>query len=567
MAATPAVGPYMAAPLSGGLDAASLAMVLTSVLKSVSDKPPSVAKELRAVTDPGHLPTWAITPTPLPILGQYVTCLGAGHVRGLAPKIASALTRATTAVEPQRLLTPFEDLSTVGGVSPVDYADRHRGLLERLLAAVLSIPVLQDSDQEAARYLMESIRFMAARSGVAQFQVAVSSFDTSVVPRDPSSLLLALAQAFLPPDVAGAGRRAYQEYLIKKCDLTDANSTPSLVLAQARRVAKEQYPNSTPQYQSDEAKYLFTDWVHRMGAAHSRHGPLFEPLRNKLSDNQFRTLDVKSWSDQILVYEQPGGVLADFVASLAPLRMMAPRPRDRQKPAPTIQSVFLGGQLTLGGAHLDDGDGPELWDEGDVSTDRMYNAAAWPAVSGARGSMKPIAFVGAVIGDPSMVPPELAALAADPKSVFYITPFQLTADKMDAAWVQLYGCSDLGPPPNTNGAERPWLQVEQICQAANLTLPAEFYTVGQGTRHVGGDSCFACRTLSQMLGYECKWYVHPADKAAPPGTPRKPFGRQHMYLHQVLKCAYALAFLHRLVRSDRDSGRGEINAKLFQQRA
>ena len=215
------------------------------------------------------------------------------------------------------------------------------------------------------------------------------------------------------------------------------------------------------------------------------------------------------WSDQILVYEQPGGVLADFVASLAPLRMASARPRDRPRLAPTVQSVFLGSQLTMGGAHLDNGNGPELWDEGDVSTERMYNAGAWPAMASGRMSMKPIAFVGAMIGDPSMVPAELSALAGDPKFIFYLTPFQFTADKMTlhAAWVQLYGCSDLGPPPNTNGAERPWLQVEQICQAANLVLPPDFYTVGQGTRHVGGDSCFACRTLAKMLGYECKWYI------------------------------------------------------------
>jgi hypothetical protein len=406
---------------------------------------------------------------------------------------------------------------------------------------------------------MEAIRYMQISSDAPQFRVAASSLDTNEVPPDPSPLLVALAQAFLPPDVSGASRRAYEDYLVKTCDLTDIGSTPSLVLAVARRVTKEQHPNSSKEEQSNEAKYLFIDWVNRLKDISLRHAALIEPLRNKLSDNQFNELGVAKWSEQILVYEQPGGVLADFVSALAPISR-EPRVRERTR-GPAMHSLEM---QQAGKVRLDDGNGPEQWD-GAVSTGDMYSASAWPKA--ARSSQPPITFVGAIMGDPSLVLPEFASLANDPKSIFFLAPFTITADKMDPAWVQLYGCADLGPPPNTNGAERPWMQVELICAAAGLTIPPEFFTVGQGTRHVGGDSCFACRTLGSMMGYECKWYVHPADKAAPPGAARKPFGRQHMYLHQVLKCAYTLAFLHRLVRSDRDSGRGEVNAHLFQQRA
>ena len=83
---------------------------------------------------------------------------------------------------------------------------------------------------------------------------------------------------------------------------------------------------------------------------------------------------------------------------------------------------------------------------------------------------------------------------------------------------------------------------------------------------MGGDSCFACAAVGRIFGFTPLWYIHPADKSAPPGTVRKPLGRQHGYLHQVIKCPYALAFAHRRVRSDRDSGRDDGNARIFQER-
>jgi hypothetical protein len=142
----------------------------------------------------------------------------------------------------------------------------------------------------------------------------------------------------------------------------------------------------------------------------------------------------------------------------------------------------------------------------------------------------------------------------------------VTKDKMDEACAQLYGAPDLALPPSTGGVERPWLQCEAIANAAGIKMPELFFTVGKGARHIGGDSCFACMHLAQMFGFKAMWYVHPADRAAPPGTGKKPFGRKHLYLHQVLKCGYALALAHRVVRCDRDAGRGEVNAHILSER-
>ena len=136
--------------------------------------------------------------------------------------------------------------------------------------------------------------------------------------------------------------------------------------------------------------------------------------------------------------------------------------------------------------------------------------------------------------------------------------------QMNHEWVQKYGCPDLGVPPNAKSVERQYLQVAAICAAAGIPLPNDF----KDSPHVAGDSCPFCAFIALDQGFApIKWYLHPADSAAPPQAPPKPRGREHCYVHQVFKCAWGFAIRHVLVRRDRDAGRGEVNAALFVQRA
>ena len=138
---------------------------------------------------------------------------------------------------------------------------------------------------------------------------------------------------------------------------------------------------------------------------------------------------------------------------------------------------------------------------------------------------------------------------------------------MPETFVYLTDVGQLETEVNMNGVER-WksslrLRSPVLRKALCVQMPENFHTHGKGKPHVGGDSCFACMFLAHLEGILIKWYLHPSDAAAPSGAAAKPPGRQHKYVHQTFKCALASALAHRLVRTDRDAGRGDVNAHVF----
>ena len=320
----------------------------------------------------------------------------------------------------------------------------------------------------------------------------------------------------------------------------------------------------------EEAKVLFGDWVRKMMPSHE---VAFAPLKRLLNSLNFQRMTVKEWEQQLRIHEQRDGDLHAFVQSLPPVR----RP-ERRKPA-QVSSLLAGDSqacsLDAQRVHTQpqsSGAVPlSIYSvAGPYQSNVPANASGMePPDGGAEEAFQPPHIYAMVAGarqrDPACQPltEALERAKEDPASPFYMKAFTVPSPKMDAAWVQLYGCADLGPPPNAPSQERTQIPVEALAAALGVPMPEKFHTHGKGRPHVGGDSCFACMFLAHLEGIMIKWYLHPSDAAAPPGAAAKPAGRQHKYVHQVFKCNLALALAHRLVRTDRDAGRGDVNAHVF----
>ena len=511
-------------------------------------QPPSMPKMLKGVADPGHVFAWATTPLSNGLLADYTTTITQRRHRELCPTMTAALERAVEQVSPALLLGHLHSLKAPSGsVSPVDYSSAHRMVLEALVTAVLPVASLQQADQEAARYLFIALKHYSDVVNSPRFQVAYSSLNSHQIPTSPSPLLNSLADAFMPPDGIGTGRRAYFDYLVQTYDLADVQSTPSVVFAGARRIAREKYPTATDVAIDTEARVLFVEWVNRMGGHGTVNDELFRPLREFTSDVLFAKQPASVWDQQLRLLEHPGNKLYGFVSSLAPIRsssMPPGRGRDGRRGGlpqpPQITQVVHDGSDDM----FPDGlEGSQL----DFSPPRTLMAFV-PAGGRVRDSKcEPLAAA-------------LAAALLDPKSVFYLKPFEVPSIKMDAAWVALYGCPECAAP---NSADRHLLDIEPLMAACEVPIPDAFHTKGRGRVHVGGDSCPACMFVAHMMGFVPQWYIHPADKMAPPNSPAKPPGWQHKYVHNVFRCPIAHAFGHRLVRSDRDSGRGDARMHLL----
>ena len=526
-------------------------------------QPDSLPKSLKTVPDPLHSFSWATTALSNQMLDGYTTSLTAAEVRREVPRVAAALLRAQDACAPPALLAHFLTLSTYeGGVSPVDYAAAHRAVLQRLVAAVGPVPDQIQASSEASKYLLESMRYHAEHTGSdPRFRNAWSSLESRQPPPEPTPLLSVLATSFMPPESFGSSRHAYHEYLANTFDMSDLNSTPSQVLAAAKRIAKEHSPTRSDALNGEEAKLLFGDWVRKLTPAHEA---IFSPLNRLLNSISFQRMTVKEWEQQLRIHEQRSGDLYKFVQSLPSVRVGRAQGRPRQ-PA-QIQEIQPFNALPRATHGLT----PRIYSVGPPSVvPREASGAAGPDGDGADvNHFAPphvYAFSGPKTRDPACEPltEALAAAVNDQSSPFWLKPFQIPTTKMDAAWVQLYGCTDLGPPPNAPRDQKTHLPVEALAKALAVPMPERFYSHGHGKPHVGGDSCFACMFMSYLEGIVLKWYLHPSDVAAPPGAAAKPPGRQHKYVHQVFTCSLALALAHRLVRSDRDAGRGDVNAHVF----
>ena len=129
---------------------------------------------------------------------------------------------------------------------------------------------------------------------------------------------------------------------------------------------------------------------------------------------------------------------------------------------------------------------------------------------------------------------------------------------MDRAWAEQYGCVDF-VLPNAPAGERFLMNMALVCAECDLIVP----DAHRDEPYIGGAACPFCLWVGLNQGFEFEWYFHPLDPAAPPNQAQKPPGRNKSYVHQVGKCRNGLALVHRLVRLDRDAGRGDARIALF----
>ena len=87
-----------------------------------------------------------------------------------------------------------------------------------------------------------------------------------------------------------------------------------------------------------------------------------------------------------------------------------------------------------------------------------------------------------------------ATVGANGKPIYFVDrdeAFTLAPSLMDAAWVEKFGCADLGPPPSAKSFERHQMKIKEICDTCDAPLPPTFVDrPHHGRRHC---ACFDFR--------------------------------------------------------------------------
>ena len=148
--------------------------------------------------------------------------------------------------------------------------------------------------------------------------------------------------------------------------------------------------------------------------------------------------------------------------------------------------------------------------------------------------------VGQVVGRP---PIEFAT--AMPKGAY--------PGQMNEAWVAKFGVNG-HPAPNTVYSQRPWLDVRKVCGPNGLNIPVlESYPhANEGV--IAGDMCPFCAEFARSQGFSYNWFLHQNDDNFSANPVVKPEGFANQYLHQVRKCARAVAMIHVACRLANDKG-------------
>ena len=497
----------------------------------------------------------------------------------------------------------------VASVLPIERADR---------ASRQAAQYLWDAMQHCATARLPEPK---AASG-ASIQCAWDSAQSrdSTCPANPKDLLHDLAVAFVPVQYLGSAARDYRNHLIQKFPLRDASSLPSTVLTAARRLAKR---GGGVTDADAEALSLFDDWL-RHQLANSEYGPLLQPIRRLADQLSFvRDATFNDWLDQLRVMERPGSEMFELVTSLPLVAAPPQQQRGRapaRPPAQPVNAIQIPSAAPpqpatqVGGTAPGGSPSPGLdvnalaatiasrvqsppFDINAVAAAvaKQLQPAPRPPPAASRVPAQPVASapqrqalpppvaaVTATLPPPlaaSFVPATTAAAFAPPALYAIETAatganragsvggcidrdpaFAVGPTRMDATWVQMYGCADLGPPPNVPLAERAFMDIPALCTACDIETPPTF----QAAPHIGGASCPSCLWVGRNQGYGWTWFLHPSDKAAPPNQAPAPPGRGNGYVHQVYKCRNGYALAHRICRLDRDAGRGDINVHLFQ---
>ena len=594
------------ADMAGNMHAMSAAQVASA--EALANKMP---KELRELVDPGHNLAWATTQLDYLPLERSSTSLSPGELARLAPTTVTQLVSAQSHVQPRTLLIPLKDLTAShggqGSIAVIDYAEYHCGVLRHLVAAVAHSSTMAVADAEAARLLFNAMQWAAMQTTPDHILLrkAWAGVHETVAPRSPTTLLIHLARAFVRYDLYGADEAEYSQYLMRRFQCVSIESTPTLVLQQALRLASDRYKRDSVAKQHQEAKKLFRDWVHHH-SANTQLQELFATLLDRTESIAFARLEIDDWAMELQNMEKPRGSLAELVSSFAaptvPTRRADRAPRinalggggDQQQPPPQ-QPAQPPASATpppppppIQPAPPFKSPAPPTTGTGqtqlmfapnpDVASvvallQQMGGTAAAAAVNALKPTYRAVpppglqpglhpsmqaAFVpqhGTVMAVPQIALPSSYFVAKDPA-------FDVHSSRASTEWVAKYGCTGYTPPA-ANSLTRPWLKVVEICKVAGIPLPPGF----KNEKHKAGETCPFCAFVSVLHAFNpIQWYTHPeepVDSRWPQG-PRPSGTRQCAYVHQVFKCGYGLAVAHAIVRRDRDNGRGDVNVHLFE---
>ena len=551
-----------------------------AVAASKDDK--KVPKALRSIDNHGHDFIWASCELNYAATRGHHACITSAQQAQLAPATVAAYEAAVARCSPTQLLHSFSRLAAESHsrqhVALLDFADAYRNLLSRLVAAVCPTENYVTASYNASEYLHHALEYHSnsqASHSNSQLRQAWSSGD-GVVPADPTPLLLNITKAFIGIQVLGSADDEYRDYLINRFRFVDSSSLPSAVYNRTCTLVRSHGHRTSVAAHDSEVKLMFKRWVSHYAQRDDTLAKLLRPLMDLFVDVNFIYMSLTDLETQINLHETPNGRLAPLVAALnassagTSHRQRAARvnglasdvpsgpwnpsvaaywgvPPQQQTlqlaPAQPVVQMVQPAQLTQPTQTpvqmVQPAASAQLTQPTQPVVQMVQQPALLPVSSGLHHSMASN-FVAAV-SLPSFLPDRDVA-------------FGIPSGKMDAEWVGKYGCQDLGCLPNAKTADRFWLRVVPICETLGIPLPDTFVD----ETHVGGASCPFCAFVSQNQGFTFVWHEH-ADGQM------KPIGRQHKYKHQVFRCSFGHALIHRAVRLDRDAGR-EPRVTLFVER-
>jgi hypothetical protein len=541
--------------------------------RAAEGKDNSMPKSLRPFARPGHVFGWASHEPARLQSANLAVGIGSTAQLDLCPGDKQGVEAALAGASDKNLLRPIVDIFKnipSSDMVPYDFVDAYRGLVQRLVAAVGPMPQNAYASKQAAKLLRQSLEYWKEdRANVVVAEIFRRTLgrvplSSGAVDVDPMLLLDGLVDECLPTKLLGE-EDDVRTHLIRRYTLDGVKSTPSAVLGMARRVADSRHKGDVGKVEK-EAKSLFAAWV-RHWCRDDNFAKLLRPIKAKLDDASFAQSSFSAWETQLRHWEAQDGALAPLLKHLAP----AVRPSTRR--GPTVGAVDMDDEAEAAVVAGVNAVVPTPIVQQRVQP--LLQTTQAPAVDPQAmmaQQMAPyvVAAMQQYMPAPVQVPAQLPigggtlrinAATAPFRLVFNATAFSVTASKMKGEWVDAFGVAGQTPPA-TPPSMRPWLKVTDVCSACDIPLPAGFVD----RKHVAGDTCPFCMWLAAQLGLTMQWHLHPDDKARPPNAPAKPAGRQHMFMHQVFRCAYGLAIVHQLNRQARDQGHGDRFTTLFENR-
>lgn len=526
--------------------------------------PDSTIKMLRAVPRNFQDFDWAFGPPKQEVLRRIEASYpSAAEGESVLPVLVDDMTRASEAVEPQRLLERL-----TGTPSFHKYICARKALILRLVAAVGVHSDRARAEGHAARFLFEALSYEASRAtGVhPTFERAFASVSSNTRPDDPSALLLAMDNAFAPATTLLA-EQLMDNALVTQYDGGDLRSLPSSVLAQALANAATRYPND-PAKQSDEAQVRLQAWVQVLSRSDPQLKSALLPIVRLFENVSFLKEGPSHWSAQFALLEVEGGNLRnrllDYIAK--PKAGGSPQVNAAGQPQQPSQEALAAAAQAQQQADAQQME-RAVQQQGVAAAAQMQQQvaalgkqqAAAAAASAKQQSALAVAHQQHIAqlqlqlqqqrlpGDHRAEPPPVVNAAA----LKQVAIHDMTCKdciirgngflKLDSTWMEKYGMpTQMSPELNM----RPPLIVRAIAKELEWPLPDTFRDdVG-----LGGDACPAC-----LLRGILRWYIHPSN-AEFKGS-EKPADKDCGYLHNIGKCRWLYAACHLACRRDVDAGR------------